>query len=448
MSNYLQNQLPLNFGQPPSGPPYQFIPFFLGGGTAALATIIPVLIKGLKDLGKDHSTFSNSFTAIPLDWTHAPRSLPVPREGITIPKVQGPHLATVIGKQGTRQVSDNDIYADALGRVRIRFPWQWMDGDNPQKWTLDHHTCWVRVTQGWAGRQFGMQYIPRVGEEVIVDFIDGDPDKPIITGRVYNADGGNNNPPFLDVAKVDKIGDLPPTAKTNLPYTGLKTSSMPTYNGRGDQLPVRYHLLRFNDTRDKEQYLIRSQRRLDITALERRYESISSDRHLTVGGMDVPKHTIGGDYIAKVFRHYHLHVGDPEFPTDSGNRITEIEQNDSLNVVQDSSQMIGGNWNTNVGGVEAPTAQATINAVSPMGTILLNANFNITLSVGASSIVITPVGISITAPVINLVGATVGTAPVVPTGAVTLPPAIPIPFGIRAPTDPTPADPGTTLTPP
>jgi hypothetical protein len=106
-------------------------------------------------------------------------------------------------------------------------------------------------------------------------------------------------------------------------------------------------------------------------------------------------------------------------------------------------QDIGGNWSTNVGG------QMTVNALKLEGTIVLNASFNITLMVGPSSIVITPLGISITAPVINLVAPGIlSTTPVVPVGAAALPPGIPIPPFVTKPTDPTPADPGDTLTPP
>ena len=99
----------------------------------------------------------------------------------------------------------------------------------------------------------------------------------------------------------------------------------------------------------------RSQRRLDITALEKRYESIGSDRHLTVGGKDEKKHTIAGDYIANVFEDYHLHVGDPEFPAKSGNRNTLLEQNENLQVKGSSNELVGGNWSVTVGGLVSIT---------------------------------------------------------------------------------------------
>jgi uncharacterized protein involved in type VI secretion and phage assembly len=408
--------------------------------------------------------------AVPTD---APIDPPLPLA--TRPVARGPHTAVVIGADDGKGVdtSEHDVFCDAIGRVRVRFPWDpgppqggskippifpFAQSDKPTK--VGGNTCWVRVVEDWAGRHYGMQFLPRIGQEVIVDFLDGDPERPVITGRLYNADQGTTNLPFPHPSVKDQhlknpgqtgptaagAKELKDTTNFDLLLSGIKTFSIPTTDGDGKELPKRFHLLRFSDKRDHEQYLIRSQHRLDITAFDKRFESIGSDRHLTVGGKTPPPPgppTIGGTYFAKIFKHYHLHVGDPEFPDESGNRFTRIEQDDQIAVVQDSLQDIGGNWSTNVGG------QMTVNAMQLEGTIVLNASFNITLMVGPSSIVITPLGISITGPVINLVApAILSTVPVVPVGAATLPPGIPIPPLVTKPTDPTAADPGDTLTPP
>jgi hypothetical protein len=186
-------------------------------------------------------------------------------------------------------------------------------------------------------------------------------------------------------------------------------------------------LLRFSDKRDKEQYLIRSQGRLDITAYQSRYETIGSNRHLTVGGKK-PDKSIWGDYYGKVYRHYHLHVGDPAFPTKSGNRVTLLEQNEEIRVKKDSNQAIGGNWSTSVGG------QATIHANGEGSTIMLNATANISLVVGLSSVVITPAAIAITSPAVLINSS--GPSPAKP-----LDPQVEVPQESKA------ADPGDTLTP-
>ena len=479
LNNYLQNQQASQFNVPILGGDtsqniyHNFGPFFVGGiAQVGITSAVSALVDTTQAaLDANAGAFSNTFVALPHTGAvfRVPAPSPAPR-----PVAYGPHTALVIGPDGI-DTKNQDIFCDALGRVRVRFPWDQGPPRGgatlPPSWTADgsnsdfalHHgdnTCWVRVSEGWAGRNYGTQFLPRIGQEVIVDFIAGDPERPIITGRVYNADTGPTNLPFpepsVEKTVLKNRGDnsakdakeLPETQKSNPLLSGIKTQSIPTTGKENDGSPFkpRFHLLRFYDKRDHEQYLIRSQHRLDITALEKRYESISSDRHLTVGGKQPPPPgppAIGGTYFAKVFQHYHLHVGDPDFPADSGNRITLIEQNDEIKIVKDFGQSIGGNWSADVGG------QATINAMGPAGTIVLNAALNITLMVGASSIVITPAGISITAPVINLVApAILSTVPVIPAGAAPLPPGIPIPPDVQKPTDPTPADPGDTLTPP
>jgi type VI secretion system secreted protein VgrG len=116
------------------------------------------------------------------------------------PFVQGPQTATVTGAPGEQ------IYTDEYGRVKVRFHWD----RNPNNTTSENSSCWLRVSQIWADRGWGAIYIPRVGEEVIVGFLEGDPDQPIITGCVYN---GDNNVPYA----------LP----ANKTQSGIKSRSVP-----------------------------------------------------------------------------------------------------------------------------------------------------------------------------------------------------------------------------
>jgi type VI secretion system secreted protein VgrG len=106
-------------------------------------------------------------------------------------RVHGPQTALVVGKQG------EEIWTDKYGRVKVQFPWERYTRSDEKS------SCWVRVAQAWAGKSFGGFQIPRIGEEVIVDFLEGNPDRPIVTGRVYN---GDNMFPYALPAEQTKSG--------------------------------------------------------------------------------------------------------------------------------------------------------------------------------------------------------------------------------------------------
>ncbi len=131
--------------------------------------------QALEEAGSTgQTTYSNQFKVVPVStpW----RATPQPK-----PQVDGPMMATVVGPEG------EEIFCDEHGRVKVHFPW---DRESEKD---EHSSCWVRVSQGWAGAQYGFMAIPRIGHEVIVSFLNGDPDQPIITGRTYHA---TNTPPY------------------------------------------------------------------------------------------------------------------------------------------------------------------------------------------------------------------------------------------------------------
>jgi uncharacterized protein involved in type VI secretion and phage assembly len=178
--------------------------------------------------------------------------MPLPT-GWTEPRTSGPHLAVVIGRDGT-DTNRGSVLADALGRVRVRFPWDRGPERKPGEPDISpflrgDNTCWVRVSEGWAGRHFGHQFLPRIGQEVIVDFLAGDPDRPIITGRVYNADkDSHTNRPFVDDELANEslknIQDLRKKESTRWFFSGIKTRSIPLKDTEKD----RFHLLRMTIT--------------------------------------------------------------------------------------------------------------------------------------------------------------------------------------------------------
>ena len=130
------------------------------------------MVGGGKGSGKMESRYRNEFSAIEAAVPYRPLRV-TPRS-----VVLGPQTATVTGPAGS------EIHTDKYGRVKLRFHWD----RNPDSSTDEKPSCWVRVSQGWAGKSWGMMHIPRIGHEVIADFLEGDPDRPVVTGRVYNND--------------------------------------------------------------------------------------------------------------------------------------------------------------------------------------------------------------------------------------------------------------------
>ncbi|HHH7271530.1 TPA: type VI secretion system Vgr family protein, partial [Escherichia coli] len=145
-----------------------------------------------------------------------------------------------------------EIFCDEHGRVRVKFNW---DRYNPSN---QDSSCWIRVAQAWAGTGFGNLAIPRVGQEVIVDFLNGDPDQPIIMGRTYHED--NRSP-----------GSLPGT-KTQM------TIRSKTYMGSG------FNELKFDDATGKEQFYIHAQKNMDTEVLNNRTTDVKVNHTETVGG--------------------------------------------------------------------------------------------------------------------------------------------------------------------
>jgi type VI secretion system secreted protein VgrG len=181
------------------------------------------------------------------------------------PIVQGPQTAIVVGDKKAHPDA-SEIVTDEHARVRVRFFWERLGGertddpDDEEKRNEDM-TTWVRVSQVWAGSQWGAIHIPRVGQEVIVDFLEGDPDRPIVTGRIYN---GDNMPPY--------------TLPQNKTQSGIKSRST---TGGG---PSNFNEIRFEDKKGGEELHVQAER--DHSTLVKRNQSLSvgADRSVSVGG--------------------------------------------------------------------------------------------------------------------------------------------------------------------
>src|SRR6185503_14582927 len=170
-----------------------------------------------------------------------------PRRATPKPFVQGPQTAMVVGPAG------DEIYTDKYGRVKVQFHWD-RYGKKDQ-----NSSCWIRVSNPWAGANWGGIAIPRMGQEVVVDFLEGDPDQPIITGRVYNA---YQMPPYA----------LP----ANMTQTGIKSRSS---KGGG---AANFNEIRFEDKKGSEQVFIHAEKNQDIEVEKDETHWVGQDRKKTI----------------------------------------------------------------------------------------------------------------------------------------------------------------------
>jgi type VI secretion system secreted protein VgrG len=165
------------------------------------------------------------------------------------PRIEGPQTALVVGPAG------DEIYTDKYGRIKVQFDWDRL-GNRDEKSSI-----WLRVAQVWAGKQWGAIHIPRIGQEVIVEFLEGDPDRPIVTGRVYNTD---SMPPYA----------LP----DNKTQSGIKSRS--SKGGAADN----FNEIRFEDLKGKEEFHIQAEKDMSTLVKNNQSTSVGADRSVSVGG--------------------------------------------------------------------------------------------------------------------------------------------------------------------
>lgn len=179
------------------------------------------------------------------------------------PVVEGPQTAVVVGQEG------QEIWTDQYGRVKVQFHWD-------REGAFDESSsCWIRVAQVWAGAKWGGIHIPRIGQEVIVDFLEGDPDRPIITGRVYNAD---NMPPY----------DLP----ANQTQSGIKSRT-----SKGGT-PSNFNEIRFEDKKGQEELHVQAEKDMTTLVKNNRATTVRASHSVSVGGSR--SISVGGDQTTTV----------------------------------------------------------------------------------------------------------------------------------------------------
>ena len=262
-----------------------------------------------------------------------------------LPVVQGPQTAIVVGKP------DREIWTDEYGRVKVKFHWDRLGKD-------ENCSCWVRVSQAWAGRSWGGMQIPRIGQEVIVDFLEGDPDQPIITGRVYNAD---NMPPY----------PLP----DNATMSTMKSNS--SKGGGG------FNELRFEDKKGEEQVFVHAEKNLDIRAKNDRFETIGQNRHLVVE--KDKREEVKNDRHEIVGNHHTEEVGGDYNLKVKGKEAKEVTGSLSLTVEGEVVEVFK----------DKHSEQVTADYYLKAANIVIEGTDNVTVKVGGSYIVIESGGIKI-----------------------------------------------------
>jgi type VI secretion system secreted protein VgrG len=282
--------------------------------------------------GEGGTSFSSSFECIPFEVPYRP-DIVTPK-----PVVEGSQTAFVVGPKG------EEIYTNEHGQIKVQFHWD-------REGRMDENSsCWIRVSQLWAGRSWGAMYIPRIGQEVIVDFLEGDPDRPIITGRVYH---GTNKPPY--------------------PLPAEKTKS--TIKSNSSKGGAGFNEIRLEDKKGKEQVFIHAEKDYDLRIKNDRREHIGKDQNLTV--KENAKHLIEKNNNLTV----------------KGNDTTQVTGHQSSEIKKSLHEKIGKGYFNDTG------MQIHFKAGQK---IVIDAGMDITLNAGGSFVRINASGVTIQGPMIKI----------------------------------------------
>ena len=288
-------------------------------------------------------SYENEITCMPAAMPYRPRR--------TTPKpvVQGSQTAVVVGPIG------EEIFTDKYGRVKVQFHWD-RDGRSDSS-----SSCWIRVGTGWAGQQWGEIRIPRVGQEVIVDFLEGDPDQPIVVGSVYNS---AMMPPY--------------TLPANRTQSGVKSRSS------SGGTAANYNEFRFEDKKGREEVLLHAEKNLLVEVEADETRDVGHDR----------KTSIGNDCTTTVRNNRATTVYANQTLTVNGNRTDAIKGNDSETVNGTQSLSVSGSRSKKVGAGETidVTAGETLNvtgelSVTAHGGLLVRADSIASISAGGQMLV-------------------------------------------------------------
>jgi type VI secretion system secreted protein VgrG len=299
-----------------------------------------------KDSGNEAGDYSCRFTALPATQAYRP-----PRR-TPKPFVQGPQSAVVTGPAG------EEIYTDKYGRVKVQFHWDRYGKKN------ETSSCWMRVSHPWAGKSFGAIHIPRIGQEVIVDFLEGDPDQPLITGRVYNAE---QMPPWDLPGNMTQSGILTRSSKGGaygnanaIRFEDKKGEEQLWLHAEKDQLTEVEHDedkwvgndRRKTIDRDETNHIKRDRtetvdRNEKITVHGWRTEEVDGDETITIHSNRTE--TVDLDETITIHQNRKERVDLDETISIGANRREDVELNETIEIGQNRSESVGQNETIRIG---------------------------------------------------------------------------------------------------
>ncbi|WP_332117392.1 type VI secretion system Vgr family protein [Azorhizobium caulinodans] len=319
--------------------------------------------QDLSHLGNQSGSvfYRNRFTALPAATAFRPPRI------TRRPLIPGPQTALVVGPSG------EEIYCDKYGRIRLQFYWDRLGKKD------ENSSCWVRVAQSLAGSSWGTQFTPRIGMEVVVIFLEGDPDRPLVVSAVYN---GQNMPPY--------------TLPDNKTQSGIKTRSSPQGSAST------FNELRFEDKKDSELVYMHAQKDFTREVTNDDTLTVSHDQTITIKNNRTETVQEGNESvtISKGNRTLTVSEGNDSLTVTKGNRSATIsEGNDTLTLAKGNvtTTLNGGNHT-----LKLDSGNATMQCDG--GSITLQAAQTITLKVGGNSITISQSGISLSGTQITISG--------------------------------------------
>lgn len=339
----------------------------------------------VKDLSKEQKERDGFIAQI---WCTKADSSNVRPEALTPkPTMRGPQTAIVVGPSG------EEINTDKHGRVKIQFPWDRLGANN------ENSSCWVRVASPWASKQFGVISIPRVGDEVLVNFIDGDPDKPLVIGSLYNA---TNMPAWA----------LP----DNKTMSGIKSRT--TKSGTFDNA----NELRFEDKKDNEYVWLQAEKDFYRHVKKKSFEWIGEDESVKI--LKNRKEVVGETWSVDVTEDVMHNYGADYHLTVAGDIFTKGDATWQIKLAKDLNVDIGGDFGYAVTGktaikgtsdlllsssgevhikgtakIAGEAAQISLKAT---GGIVLDCPAGVTLKCGGSLVALTPAGVDIVGSIVKI----------------------------------------------